>query len=282
MATISRRPRTAETLTPGAAKPAPSRTPAVIEFRNVIKTYEGGNVGLDEQTFNIQRGDFVFVVGHSGSGKSTIMRLLLKELEPTSGSIRVAGRELTEIPAKKVPYYRRNVSVVFQDYKLLPTRTVYDNVAYALQVTGHSRKDIRTKVPDILPHRSGHQAPQPARPALRRGAAARSRWRARSSTTRRSSWPTSRPATSTPRRRSGSCSLLYRINRTGTTVVVATHDLHMVERMKRRVIKLHKGVVVSDRPAGLQKPQTTDELGAMLRGEVEHQEWASETEGLWR
>src|SRR5918999_821146 len=141
MATISRRPRTAETLTPGAAQPAPSRTPAVIEFRNVVKKYEGGDVGLDGATFSIRRGEFVFLVGHSGSGKSTVMRLLLKEIEPTSGSIRVAGRELTEIPEKKVPYYRRNVGVVFQDYKLLPTRTVYDNVAYALQVTGHSRKD---------------------------------------------------------------------------------------------------------------------------------------------
>ena len=282
MATISRRPRTEETLTPGAAKPAPSRTPAVIEFRNVIKKYEGGDIGLDGATFNILRGDFVFVVGHSGSGKSTIMRLLLKELDPTSGSIRVAGRELTEIPEKKVPYYRRNVGVVFQDYKLLPTRTVYDNVAYALQVTGHSRKDIRKKVPDIL-RLTGLATKLHNRPDQLSGGEQQRVSVARAFVNHPPLLLADEPTGNLdPETSIGIMQLLYRINRTGTTVVVATHDLHMVERMKRRVIELHKGVVVSDRPAGLQKPQTTDELGAMLRGEVEKQEWASETESLWR
>jgi cell division transport system ATP-binding protein len=130
-----------------AAEPDPN---AVIQFRGVSKTYESGDVGLEEATFSISRGEFVFIVGQTGSGKSTIMRLLLKEHEATKGQIVVAGRDLSEIEHKKVPYYRRNLGVVFQDFKLLPNRTVHDNVAYALQVTGRSRKEIRAKVPDIL------------------------------------------------------------------------------------------------------------------------------------
>jgi cell division transport system ATP-binding protein len=283
MATITPRTRTPETTTPGAAKAAPSRAPAVIEFRNVVKRYEGGDVGLDGATFSIRRGEFVFVVGHSGSGKSTIMRLLLKEIDPTSGSIRVAGRELTEIPEKKVPYYRRNVGVVFQDYKLLPTRTVYDNVAYALQVTGHSRKDIRTKVPDIL-RLTGLATKLHNRPDQLSGGEQQRVSVARAFVNHPPLLLADEPTGNLdPETSIGIMQLLYRINRTGTTVVVATHDLHMVEKMRRRVIELHKGVVVSDRPAGLQKPQTTDELGAMLRSEpVLREEWASETEGLWR
>src|SRR3979411_2446965 len=120
-----------------------------LEFRGVSKLY-AGDVGLDQATFSVDREEFVFLVGATGSGKSTVMRLLIKELDPTEGSLRVAGHELTTIERKKIPYYRRNIGVVFQDFKLLPNRTVYDNVAYALQVTGGSRREIRAKVPDIL------------------------------------------------------------------------------------------------------------------------------------
>src|SRR6202161_4420176 len=115
----------------------------VVEFRGVSKLYGPGGIGLERATFAVRRQEMVFLVGPTGSGKSTIMRLLIKEMEPTDGRIRVAGRDLAEIERKKVPYYRRNVGVVFQDFKLLPTRTVYDNIAYALQVTGASRKQIR-------------------------------------------------------------------------------------------------------------------------------------------
>ena len=132
---------------PHRATPA---NPSVIEFRGVEKKYDVGAVGLDQATFSIGRGEWVFLVGSTGSGKSTVMRLLIKELEPTAGTIHVAGRDLAEIERKRVPFYRRNIGVVFQDFKLLPNRTVHDNVAYALQVTGGSRKDIRAKVPDIL------------------------------------------------------------------------------------------------------------------------------------
>ena len=126
---------------------------SVIEFRGVSKRYSSGDLGLDHATFSVDRGEFVFLVGSTGSGKSTVMRLLIKEVEASEGAIRVAGHNLADIPRRRVPYYRRNVGVVFQDFKLLPNRTVYDNVAYALQVTGGSRKEIRAKVPDILRHR---------------------------------------------------------------------------------------------------------------------------------
>src|SRR5512141_2322618 len=104
------------------------RAPDVVEFRGVSKLYDSSGAGLDNATFSVGRGDFVFLIGSTGSGKSTVMRLLIKELEPTSGTIRVAGRDLAEITRKKVPFFRRNLGVVFQDYKLLPNRTVHDNV----------------------------------------------------------------------------------------------------------------------------------------------------------
>src|SRR5690242_9882237 len=129
---------------------APTRRQSVIDFRGVSKRYPSGDVGLDDVTFSIERGEFVFLVGATGSGKSTVMRLLIKELDPTEGTIRVAGHDLGGIKRKRIPFYRRNLGVVFQDFKLLPRRTVYDNVAYALQVTGGTRREIRAKVPDIL------------------------------------------------------------------------------------------------------------------------------------
>ena len=140
------------------AEPAPPRQRvvgdpvpgAVVDLRSVSKKYPSGDMGLEDATFAIHPGEFVFLVGATGSGKSTIMRLLIKEIEPSYGSIAVAGRDLSEITRKKIPYYRRNLGVVFQDFKLLPNRTVYDNVAYALQVTGGTRREVREKVPDIL------------------------------------------------------------------------------------------------------------------------------------
>ncbi len=135
----------------GGARPRRfDREVPVVEFREVTKVYDGGSVGLERATMKIGRGEFVFLVGPTGCGKSTCIRLLMKELEPTKGEIDIAGKTLGDVPRSRVPYLRRNIGVVFQDYKLLPNRTVYDNVAYSLQVIGESRQEIRRKVPDIL------------------------------------------------------------------------------------------------------------------------------------
>jgi cell division transport system ATP-binding protein len=242
---------------------------AVIQFRGVSKTYESGDVGLENATFSIARGDFVFIVGQTGSGKSTIMRLLLKEHEPTGGRIVVAGRDLSEIEAKKVPYYRRNLGVVFQDFKLLPNRTVYDNVAYALQVTGRSRKEIRAKVPDIL-RLTGLATKLHNYPDQLSGGEQQRVSVARAFVNHPPLLLADEPTGNLdPETSIGIMQLLYRINRTGTTVLVATHDSHMVDRMRRRVIELEQGRIVRDEADAMygRREPSTAEFGALMRGE---------------
>jgi len=262
------RPRGAAVRPHGDAAPAPLAGP-VVEFRGVGKAYEGGDVGLDAATFSVRRGEFVFLVGPTGSGKSTIIRLLIKELEPTAGTIRVAGRNLAEIDHKRVPYYRRNVGVVFQDFKLLPNRTVYDNVAYALQVTGAGRREIRARVPDIL-RLTGLSTKLHNYPDQLSGGEQQRVSVARAFVNHPplllADEPTGNldPATSI-----GIMQLLYRINRTGTTVLVATHDNAMVDRMRRRVIELNDGRIVRDEATGLYErgEESTGEFAARLRRE---------------
>jgi cell division transport system ATP-binding protein len=250
------------------AAPSPTRSSAarsVIDFRSVSKLY-AGDVGLDRATFTIDRGEFVFIVGSTGSGKSTVMRLLIKELEPTDGTIRVAGHDLSEIGRRRVPFFRRNIGVVFQDFKLLPSRTVYDNVAYALQVTGGTRRDIRDKVPDILRltglstklHNLPHQLSggEQQRVSIARAFV-------NHPPLLLADEPTGNldPDTSIDIMR-----LLYRINRTGTTVLVATHDQTMVDRMRRRVLELRDGRLVRDEAAGrYTRDETTRDLAKRLR-----------------
>jgi cell division transport system ATP-binding protein len=245
------------------------RAPAVIEFKGVTKTFESGDMGLDDVSFQIGRGEFVFIVGHTGSGKSTALRLLIKEHEPTRGQIRVAGRDLAEIDRKKVPFYRRNLGVVFQDFKLLPNRTVYDNVAYALQVTGHSRKDIRAKVPDIL-RLTGLSLKLHNYPEQLSGGEQQRVSVARAFVNHPPLLLADEPTGNLdPETSVGIMQLLYRINRTGTTVVVATHDHAMVDRMRRRVIELSSGQIVRDERIGayVQAEESTGEFGALMRGE---------------
>jgi cell division transport system ATP-binding protein len=241
----------------------------VIEFRGVSKVYEGGDVGLDQATFGIERGEFVFLVGHTGSGKSTIMRLLIKELEPSAGAVIVAGRELTEITRKRVPYYRRNIGVVWQDFKLLPNRTVHDNVAYALQVTGSSRREIREKVPDIL-RLTGLSTKLHNYPDQLSGGEQQRVSIARAFVNHPPLLLCDEPTGNLdPETSIGIMQLLYRINRTGTTVLVATHDHAMVDKMRRRVIELSEGRVVRDEAAGLYaRDETTREFAARMRGAV--------------
>jgi cell division transport system ATP-binding protein len=247
---------------------APSRGPAVIDFKGVSKRYPSGDMGLDDVTFAIHPGEFVFLVGASGSGKSTSIRLLIKETEPTAGTIHVAGRDLSQIPRKKVPYYRRNVGVVFQDYKLLPTRTVYENVAYALQVTGGSRRDIRDKVPDIL-RLTGLSLKLHNHPDQLSGGEQQRVSVARAFVNHPPLLLADEPTGNLdPETSIGIMQLLYRINKTGTTVVVATHDVEMVDKMRRRVIELSEGRVVRDeQAAGYTARETTGEFAIRMRDE---------------
>jgi cell division transport system ATP-binding protein len=256
-----------------AAASAPASTPAVpgavIEFANVSKRYPGGDVGLDGVSFTIMPGEFVFLVGQSGSGKSTTMRLLIKETEPTGGTLRVAGRDLTEIPPKRVPYYRRNLGVVFQDYKLLPSRTVYDNVAYALQVTGGTRREIREKVPDIL-RLTGLATKLHNLPDQLSGGEQQRVSVARAFVNHPPLLLADEPTGNLdPETSIGIMQLLYRINKTGTTVVVATHDVTMVDRMRRRVIELSGGRLVRDEQAGsYTSDENTREFAARMREQL--------------
>jgi cell division transport system ATP-binding protein len=238
----------------------------VIEFRGVTKKYGTGAYGLDQATFAIDREDFVFLIGSTGSGKSTVMRLLIKELEPSEGTIRVAGRDLSAISRKQVPFYRRNIGVVFQDFKLLPNRTVYDNVAYALQVTGHSRKEIRAKVPDIL-RLTGLSTKLHNYPDQLSGGEQQRVSIARAFVNHPplllADEPTGNldPDTSIDIMR-----LLYRINRTGTTVLVASHDNVLVDRMRRRVLELSRGRVIRDEATGLYaRDESTREFAQRMR-----------------
>jgi cell division transport system ATP-binding protein len=254
-----------------AVVPAGDRREIVVEFRGVSKLYGPGDVGLERATFAVRRQEMVFLVGPTGSGKSTIMRLLIKELDPTDGRILVAGRDLDRIERKKVPYYRRNVGVVFQDFKLLSTRTVYDNIAYALQVTGASRKQIRATLPDVLRltglstklHNYPHQLSggEQQRVAVARAFASHPPLLLADEPT----------GNLDPETSIGIMQLLYRINRAGTTVIVASHDNAMVDRMRRRVIELKRGRIVRDEASGLYgaREENTDELGERLKREAE-------------
>jgi cell division transport system ATP-binding protein len=239
----------------------------VIEFRGVTMRYASGDIGLDRATFSVEREEFVFLVGATGSGKSTVMRLLIKELEPSEGTLRVAGKDLAGVSGKRVPFFRRNLGVVFQDFKLLPSRTVYDNVAYALQVTGGTRKEIRHKVPDIL-RLTGLSTKLHNYPDQLSGGEQQRVSIARAFVNHPplllADEPTGNldPETSIDIMR-----LLYRINRTGTTVLVATHDQAMVDKMRRRVLELSHGRIVRDESAGLYtRDESTREFAQRLRG----------------
>jgi len=254
---------------PISARPSPGGDPShrVIEFRGVSKLYDGGDTGLDHATFGIERGEFVFLVGHTGSGKSTIMRLLIKEVEPSAGTVNVAGHDLAGIKRKKVPFYRRNIGVVWQDYKLLPNRTVYDNVAYALLVTGRGRKEIRQKVPDIL-RLTGLSTKLHNYPDQLSGGEQQRVSVARAFVNHPPLLLCDEPTGNLdPETSIGIMQLLYRINKTGTTVVVATHDHAMVDKMRRRVIELAEGRIIRDEAAGLYtREESTREFAARMRG----------------
>jgi cell division transport system ATP-binding protein len=194
---------------------------------------------------------------------------LIKESEPTSGVITVAGRDLSSITRRRVPYYRRNLGVVFQDYKLLPNRTVYDNVAYSLQVIGESRQEIRRKVPDIL-RMVGLSTKLHNLPDELSGGEQQRVSIARAFVNHPPLLLADEPTGNLdPETSIGIMQLIYRINRTGTTVIVATHDKEMVDKMRRRVVELREGRIVRDEQSGLyQHDESTTEFAIRLRGEL--------------
>jgi len=224
----------------------------VIRFENVTKTYDGqSRAALSDLTVEIDKGEFLFVVGTSGSGKSTLLRLILRELRPSRGQIQVAGKELNRLPSWKIPALRRQIGCVFQDFRLLPTKTVYDNVAFALQVIGRSRSDIRDTVPETL-ELVGLDGKEQRLPDELSGGEQQRVAIARAFVNRPmiliADEPTGNldPGTSV-----GIMKLLDRINRTGTTVLMATHDATIVDQMRKRVIELDRGQLVRDQSRGV-------------------------------
>ena len=223
---------------------------AMIVFESVTKVYDPNVVALNDVSFVIEKGEFVFVVGASGSGKSTVIRLLLKEIEPTSGRIFVGGRDLTRLKRSRVPQLRRNLGCVFQDFKLLPNRTAAENVAYALSVQGASRPDIRRKVPEVLTlvglaHKMNSLPGELSGGEQQRVSIARAM--VNHPPLLICDEPTGNldPDTSV-----GIMQLLYRINRAGTTILMVTHDREMVDKMRKRVIALEDGRLARDERRG--------------------------------
>jgi cell division transport system ATP-binding protein len=238
----------AEPATNGAA---PAAGPgAMIVFQNVTKIYEPNVAALQDVSFVIEKGEFVFVVGASGSGKSTLIRLLLKELEPTNGRIMVGGRDLTRLRRSKVPLLRRNIGCVFQDFKLLPSRTAAENVAYALKVQGEGRNSIRRKVPEVL-NLVGLSHKMNSLPDELSGGEQQRVSIARAFVNHPPLLVCDEPTGNLdPDTSVGIMQLLYRINRAGTTILMVTHDREMVDKMRKRVIALEGGRLARDERRG--------------------------------
>ncbi len=222
----------------------------MIQFNNVTKVYDNDTAALEKVDLNIEAGEFVFLVGQSGSGKSTMVRLILKELEPSAGAIFVNGTRLSSVSRRKVPKLRRDIGCVFQDFKLLPNKTAAENVAYAMEVTGQRRRAIRTKVPQIL-DLVGLSGKVDKLPGELSGGEQQRVSIARAFVSQPPILIADEPTGNLdPDTSVGIMQLLHRINRVGTTVLVATHDREMVDVMRKRVVALENGRVVRDMVKG--------------------------------
>ena len=240
----------------------------MIKLENVTKVYPGGTVAVKDVDLDIAKGEFVFLVGASGSGKSTLIRLMMREETPTNGDLWVAGKHASELANWKVPHLRRSIGTVFQDFKLLPTKTVFENVAFAMEVTGKHKSVVRNQVPQVL-KLVGLSAKSDSLPRQLSGGEQQRVAVARAFVNRPlillADEPTGNldPGTSV-----GIMRILDRINRTGTTVVMATHDHAIVDAMRRRVVQLDRGRVSRDESRGIYE---TREITAVktAAGEVE-------------
>lgn len=218
----------------------------MIKLEHVSKSYSAGIPALNDISLNIEGGEFVFIVGNSGSGKSTLIKLLLKELEPTKGVITINNRNLNAIRRKQIPKYRRNVGVVFQDFRLLKDRNVYENVAFAQKVIGTPARLIRSSVPTML-SMVGLAAKYKSYPKQLSGGEQQRVAIARALVNQPKILLADEPTGNLDNHNAWEImKLLEEINQKGTTVVVVTHNLEIVKAMKKRVITMKKGVIISD------------------------------------
>ena len=222
----------------------------MIEVKNVSKKYGTGTVAVDNANFTIEKGEFAFLIGDSGSGKSTMIKMMLKEEDPTSGNIIINGRDITKIKPSKVPYLRRSMGIVFQDFRLLPDKTVYDNVAFAMYVVRASQKHIKRQVPMVLSLVGLSQKAKMYPNELSGGEQQRVAL-ARAIVNNPSMLIADEPTGNLdPNTAWDIMELLNDINLRGTTVVVATHAKDIVDRMNRRVIRIDHGNIVRDEKGG--------------------------------
>jgi len=224
----------------------------VIVFDHVTKQYKNSpQPALNDVNLTIEQGDFVFLVGSSGSGKSSLLRLLLKEEKATEGTVTVDGVNVAKLRNRKVPAFRRQMGIVFQDFRLLPGKSVFDNVAFGMEVIGKSRKEIRNRIPAVLElvglEEKAHRLPselsggEQQRVALARAFVNQPRLLLADEPTGNLD-----PSTSV-----GIMKLLDRINRTGTTIVMATHDVAIVDQMRKRIVQMESGRIVRDQERGM-------------------------------
>ena len=218
----------------------------MIQFTDVVKSYTEGNTALNGVSLQIEDGEFVFLVGPSGSGKSTIMKIITGELKPTSGQVHVNGYNLESIRKRDIPYMRRTLGVVFQDFRLIPNMTVYDNVAYAMRVIGARETEIRERVPYVL-DLVGLTGKERRRPTEMSGGEQQRLAIARALVNNPSTIIADEPTGNLdPARSFELMSLLQEINNLGTTVLVVTHEQELVRRFDKRVIAIDEGDVISD------------------------------------
>ncbi|MCR1934425.1 cell division ATP-binding protein FtsE [Clostridium tepidum] len=223
----------------------------MIEFRNISKIYNGNKYALSDINLDIEKGEFVFLVGPSGAGKSTFIKLLLREIEPTSGKLIVDGTDITSLSRKQIPHYRRKIGVVFQDFRLIPSLNVYENVAFAMRAIEASHREIRKKVPMVL-SLVGLSNKYKAFPHQLSGGEQQRISLARAIVNNPSLLIADEPTGNLdPETSLGIMDILNDINHAGTTIVMATHAKDIVDKMRKRVIAIEKGTVVRDAERGV-------------------------------
>ncbi len=242
----------------------------VIEFKNVSKIYPGGTVALNSVSFEIAKGEFVFLVGSSGSGKSTMLKLILKEEVVTQGEVVVNGKVLNKLSRRRIPYFRRKMGIVFQDFRLIPNKTVYENVEFAMKVIEATPREIRRQVPMVL-GLVGLSKKAKSYPNQLSGGEQQRVSLARAIVNKPvmliADEPTGNLDPDTTRE---IMRLLCEINNRGTTVIVATHEKSVVDSLQKRVIAIEKGIIVRDQEKGLYKNEDEDDQVLYQRGFSEY------------